>query len=100
MELTDEEIMAKDIGKLSREEFERFRNLEQPVENKKSKNQKKLDIDNSKLTERDILLKILDRLEDVSEAMNNLVSMAETEAEWQMKLRVDPENYLGRWGNK
>ena len=56
MELTDEEIMAKDIGKLSREEFERFRKLEemgiQGREDKKA-------IENSKLTEKEILLLIL-----------------------------------------
>jgi hypothetical protein len=85
-ELTDEEIMAKEGARLASEI--------------NKKNEDKLDIENSKLTEKDILLKILDRLDDVSESMQDLVSMAETEAEWQMKLRVDPENYLGRWGNK
>ena len=82
MELTDEEIMAKDIGKLSREEFERFRNLEQPVENKKSKNQKKLDIDNSELTEKEILLRILDKLDD-------LVRIGKREEDYKFQQRLD-----------
>ena len=86
-ELTDEEIMTvyreKGSYMLSTEEYARFEILD-AAENApaiKAAKDKKV-VENSKLTERDILLKILDRLD-------NLVSMGETERDYKYKQRAD-----------
>jgi|TARA_B110000438_G_scaffold272453_1_gene291140 hypothetical protein len=44
---------------------------------------------NNELTEKEILIKILDRLEGVSEAMNDLVSIGQREESYKLKQRMD-----------